>query len=125
MTRPRHHRDPLNPDPGFYTLRLVPRGWAVPCHLIVADGLYSCVIDGVQQPGAWRSDGLADLFASWIVAESSPPIVKLILFGTPCSEAEFDHKNSYREWAKRHQPRHPAANPNEPINIALLEGDEF
>jgi hypothetical protein len=125
VTRPRQHRDPLHPEPGFYLLRLCPRGWQTPCQIIETDGLHSCVIDGIQQPGQWDSDGLSELFAAWVIAESSPPIVKLILFGVPCSEAEYNQKVAYKAWAQRHQPRHPCLTPGEPINIALLEPNEF
>lgn len=118
-------RDPCRPEPGFYLWRMIPKAWAVPCRIIKQDGQYSCIIDGEEQPGSWDSDGLSDLMASWIQAETTPMIVKLILFGTPCSESEYNHKLSYKAWARIYSPRHPCLHPQSPVNLHTLAADEF
>ena len=118
-------RSITNPTPGYYLLRLMPKGWEVPARLIESDGIYTCEIDGEPVPGEWTADTLAMAMGDWVTASDSNPIVRLIIWGKPCDEAAYQHRLAVKGWALQHQPAHPAANPREPINLRLAPLTEF
>ena len=118
-------RTVTDPKPGFYLLRLVPKGWEVAARLIETDGIFTCEIDGEPVPGEWTADTLAVAMGEWVTATASNPIVRLIIWGKPCDEAVYQHRLALKAWAFQHQPDHPAAKPRWPINLRLAPLTEF
>ena len=116
-----------DPQPGLYTLRLVPKGWPVAARLDRSvDGIWSCWIDGERVPGEWTQDGLLEmLMMSFISADEAAPIARLIVWGIPCDEATYQHRLAMKVWALMHSPRHPAANPRKSIDASTLAADDF
>lgn len=123
--RTRQTRSPTAPEPGPYLLRIVPKGWETPCRVIQNNGRYSCMIDGELIPGSWSHDELGDLFAVWLVAEGSPPIVRLVLFGKACDEATYQHRLAMKDWARTNSPDHPCLFPERPMNSLLTPAEDF
>lgn len=118
-------RSPTSPTPGFYVLKLVRGAWRCPCRLTLTDGAYSCEIDGEAIPGSFDEATLQEMFADWLVGKAVSPIIKLILYGQPCDEAECAWRNATREHNRVHNPDHPSVNPTKPINRRLLSADNF
>ncbi len=115
-----------DPQPGLYTLRLVPKGWPVAARLDRSeDGIWSCWIDGERVPGEWIQDGLLAMLASWVQADDVAPIARLIVWGVPCDEGTYQHRLAMKAWALAHSPRHPAANPRKSIAPSTLAADDF
>jgi hypothetical protein len=118
-------RSPTAPDPGYYLVRLVPRGWAVACEITLDDDGYRCRIDGGEAQGPWTSDDLRVHWANWLTAEAESPIIKILTHGRRCQRSEYDYRLAMKAWALKHSPEHPAARPDRSIDVRLLEADDF
>jgi hypothetical protein len=89
-------------------MRLVPRGWSAPCQIIHhLDRSWQAIIDG--SPGVPSHDPV------------QAGVDRIWHSGTMIDEAEFRFLNATREWAKKHDPSHPAANAMLPIRPGLLK----
>lgn len=125
-----------DPRPGFYTLRLVRRGWAVPAriwkHLRPREGdpegafFFTCSINGDAMPGEWKPEDLEAHWANWLTAEGESPIIKIMARGEECTEDEYNFRLEMKAWAVANSPEHPAARPDKPIDVRLLPAsDDF
>ena len=98
-------RDPANPEPGFYKLRLVRKGPFVAARIVHDDATgWSVLIDGVSfgpHPNPWA---IARMHQVWPYAAA-------------ITEAEHDFMIAYAEWARKHSPDDPVVHPTKQINI--------
>ena len=91
------------PEPGFFTTRLVRNGPLVPARIIWHEGEgWQAVVNGEPGPTSY-DDVVAGVDLIW---NYCPRI----------SEAEYEFMLAVIAWAEEHEPRHPAANPRRPID---------
>lgn len=96
------------PQPGFFRMRLVPRGWAVPARIFhLPDDTWMAVIDG-QECAPDADPALAQ------------DVARIWHSGLHISPQEYEWLNRLREAALERQPDHPAAQPRRPIIVANL-----
>jgi hypothetical protein len=91
------------PSPGYFRLRIVRHGWRAPARIVRDGQEWHAVIDGEAYPAA------AD-------PRHAPGIDRIWHGGTQIGESEYQYLERLREWAREHQPNHPAANATLPIN---------
>lgn len=115
------------PEPGFYLLRLVPRGWEVPAEIRLEGDGYVAVIDEAPLPGRWTEAELEALVGDAMVAGElfERPMTKLLVFGLRCSETTYRHQVAMKRWAERHAGWHPCLHPTRPIDSRLLPAEDF
>ena len=95
------------PEPGFFKLRLVRKGWQVPVRVLrYTDGTWHVTVNGQDKPQS--TDPIAAGAQS--IWES----------GTAIDQTEYNYLIALREYALAHDPTHPAATPDKPIRVALL-----
>lgn len=96
------------PEPGFFRLRLVKRGWPVPCQIILRDGpLWQAERDGVlaaPHPDPAIAEYVADIWTG----------------GSKVDEFEYRWLIALKAHCLAHEPDHPAVNPRRPIDHRLL-----
>jgi hypothetical protein len=121
MPSNRHHpsqsRPVGEPQPGFYKVRLVAKGWAVPAQLGPYAHDMAVTLDG-KYLGRWSPDELRGL-------PDTHPAQRIHLYGERIDESEYRYLNALREFARAHKPGHPCLSPDKPIDIRLLAIDEF
>jgi hypothetical protein len=100
-------RDPGLPEVGYYLLRLVRQGPLVPAQIVCVDGLWHAEIDGVAYAAAADPAEAPKVFDIWLRAARTTP-------------EEYAHLLVVAEWARKHQPDHPAANPGKPISLGNM-----
>lgn len=126
---PREHRraDPNNPQPGYYKLSLIPKGWAVPVHVTIENDVIQVTVNGAQVIENWSRADLPDLFTDAIADGRlfEHPLFRIILFGEPCDETEYRHRLNLRAWAMENAPDHPCLHPERPIDIRTLPATDF
>lgn len=118
------------PVPGYYLLRLVPKGWPVPVLIRRLDEIghpFTAEIDGVPLPNAWTRERLETEAAESISRGElfEHPFLRIVLFGQPCTETEYRHRLALKTWATAHAPWHPCLNPMRPIDQRLLPAEDF
>lgn len=95
------------PEPGFFRIKLVKGGAPVAAAIYHdADGWHA-EIDGKKLPAAedpWHAEGLA---RTWH-------------YGIMVPEEEYRFMLARAAHAREHDPTHPTANPEQPINLADL-----
>ena len=106
------------PQPGFYKVRLVAKGWKVPAWIFQAGDALVAIVDGEQQIGRWRADDEAPM-------SDITPLMRVHLYGEQIDQAEWDYLNALREFCRIHKPDHPCCHPGRPIDIRLLAPDDF
>jgi hypothetical protein len=119
--------DPTNPQPGYYTVSLNPKGWAQPVRIVRRGNLIQIVVNGLQHIEQWNTDTLADDFAE-AVADGrlfEHQLFRVILFGKQCDEATYLYRLAVLEHARRHEPWHPCLHPERPIDLAAIPADDF
>jgi len=104
--RARQRRLIWPPEPGFFRMRLVRHGWAVPAR-IIHEELWQAVVDGV-----WF-DPHEDPLAAPYVARIWQGAMKI-------DPDHYDWLENVRQWALAHYPDHPAAHPYAPVDPMLL-----
>jgi hypothetical protein len=101
-----HEREPPRPhwppEPGFFSMRLVRKGWPVPCRIACDDGLWTAEVDTTTTSHLDPVIAGADLI--WHHAKR-------------ITEAEYRYLVAIRDTAP---PDHPARNPRQPIRPATL-----
>lgn len=96
------------PQPGFFELRLVRGGPKVAGQIVLQDGRWHAVINGERQ-----GEPVADPLCSRAV-------MKLWHHARPIDEAAYRYLLAKKDWAEQHQPDHPAARPNRPIQLTAM-----
>lgn len=118
-------RSPTAPTPGYYLLRLVSKGWGVPCVLFLDDGKYTAIIDEVDVAGEFTSDHLEAMMIDWLTAQEVHPLIQLCLRGEPCDQATYHQRVARKGWAREFSPDDPCLNPRKPMDRRLLRADAF
>ena len=113
--------------PGFYTLRLVPRGWPIPAWVKAhtgPEGAFHVTVNG-EDHGYWSDPAIEAAVLAWVTNQRPHIVAKLIMFGRQTTEQDYRYREAMRAWAQTHNPAHPAANPTVPMNPNLLPADDF
>jgi hypothetical protein len=97
------------PREGYYRLRLIRGGLWVGVRIWRDSGHWRVEVDGRQVRVEGDHIVPLDVFEVWPWC-----------CGQPISRREFDFLARRRDWARRHAPEHPAANPKVPIDLARL-----
>lgn len=105
-------RNPAEPEPGPYAVKLVKKGPEVAAEIITAEingeKWWSCIINNVEQlppnPDPELHEG----------------VQKVWLFGRKIDEQEYTFLLERYRWHKQHMPEHPFANPEKPIDLRLM-----
>lgn len=127
-SREQHRRAILNnPQPGYYIVSLVPKGWAVPVHVTTENDVIQVTVNGSQVIESWFAPDLPDLAVEATMEGRlfEHPLFRIILFGEPCSETEYRHRLNLRAWAVDNAPDHPCLHPERPIDIRTLPATDF
>ena len=95
------------PQPGFYTVRLVKRGPALPAITALTDGLWSTMINGVLLAPPHADPFHAGVYTVWHGGQRSDAV-------------EHAYLSAVRNWALVHQPGHPLCHPRKPIDVGAL-----
>ena len=127
MAVTRATRTLTKPTPGFYLLRIVPRGWQVPASIRRVGDLITGDVDGEPLGKLWSEQMIEEEAAEAIVngALFDHPLLRISLFGETCSETKYHHRAAIKVWAKEHAPWHPCLSPRRPIDPALLPAEDF
>jgi hypothetical protein len=95
------------PETGFFLIRLVRGGWKVPCQIARCPETsdWIAIIDGetTRHPDPTE----AGVMRIWLAGES-------------VEEWVARDRDALREWAKAHDPDHPAANPRKAVDPMRL-----
>lgn len=104
--------------PGFYRKRLIKDGPLVPVHLLA-----------IEERDPATNELVADVeYQLWIDGEivlNFLPRYPAGLFGEEITEAEYDFMRATTRHAVAHEPDHPAANPNAPIDLMTAPPPQF
>jgi hypothetical protein len=107
------------PEPGPFKIRLVARGWQVPARIlheplsgaVGCDGAtlyqWQAVVDGIAREPDHDPARAEDVARIWHS-------------GQRISEDDYRFLVDMGDWARAHDPRHPAANPLRPIDPSRL-----
>lgn len=96
------------PAPGLFAMRLVARGWQVPCRILRHPG------------GTWQAEINGRAYASNPDPAFAPMVERVWVGGRIIDRLEYDWLIATREWAEVHAPEHPAVRPNMPIDPRTL-----
>jgi hypothetical protein len=100
-------RDIWPPQPGYFRMRLVKKGWRAPAEIRFENGLWQAIIDG--DAGEPNADPLV------------AGVDQIWHYGQFIDRPTYDYLNATREWARAHDGQHPAADATRPINPRLLK----
>lgn len=102
------------PEPGFFTVKLVKGGPFVPARIY-----HPCPIEmGVWDEWNWLDRRWPDLVAE--IDGEEVEIDRVWLWGRPTTFKEFEFLSHRSRWAHASAPHHPAANPRERIDLGKL-----
>jgi hypothetical protein len=105
VTQPSRRVD--QPTPGFYLVRIVPKGPFVGASITLHDdGTWSVMRDGITEGPATDP---------WEL-----PLMHHVFLGRFSTEEEVKFRIGLARWAAIYKPDHPAANPTKAINIDKL-----
>jgi hypothetical protein len=95
------------PEPGFFTMRLVRGGWQVPCAIAYdeASGLWTATVDGEAK------------------SHIDPQTAGVLLIwerGVRIEEWRFRDLEALKAWARGNDPTHPCLSPRHRINPMAL-----
>lgn len=110
--------------PGYYVLRLVPKGWEVPCALHREDDRFKVEIDETMIPTAWTIGELEEFWPPRSLSDGNP-VLRVAYYGRPCNLTEYLYRVGYKKWAREHQPDHPCLQPTVPIKQSHLPPNDF
>lgn len=111
---------PIAPQHGaLFRIRLVRKGPYVAARVDLEDGLWWITQAGERLTQPYREDQLEEVINGAVMEGKafSHPLVRLLVFGQPIDEQEYDFLIAEAKWAKQHAPEHPAANPDKPISL--------
>lgn len=97
------------PSPGWFSLRLVSKGWPVPARIACDNGRWHAEIDG-------------EIFADHPDPVHAPRVADIWQSGTIVDEADYQWRTAVREDARARGDRdHPSLNPRKPISHMRLK----
>ncbi len=108
MSRSATHDILSTPEPGFFLIRLVRKGWKVAARITLDDGLYRAEING-SPSGPAVADPL-----------ENRSVMRIWETGEKVEEGVYRHRLALKEWAENNDRTHPAANPRTPIDLANM-----
>jgi len=91
------------PEPGFYKRRLTKGGPWVAVRFFIENAVLRVEVDGRTH----RAGQPIDPYEEWPLC-------------WPSNDREFAFFAMLREWAVKHQPNHPAARPEQPIDLNAI-----
>lgn len=91
------------PTPGFYLVRLVPKGPFVGAQIAHDETGWWCMLDGTHSGPVADPVSLSD-------------VEKIHTYGRFTTQAEVMFRIGIKRWAEIHKPDHPAAHPRRAIN---------
>lgn len=92
------------PEPGYFRLRLVTKGPWVPAQICCEGGQWFVVVNGAKR--ASSADPFQAQSLTWVWER-----------GHIISRDDYETMLTFAQWAERHNPVHPAARPNERIDL--------
>lgn len=102
------------PEPGFFTLRMVRGGPLVAARIYRPCPLEMAVWEPWQHLDRW--------YALEAEIDGQPCAVDRVwLFGRPIPWREFEFLSHRAQWARDHAPDHPAARPRERIDLGRMK----
>lgn len=108
MSRVGTHNALEPPEPGYFLMRLVRKGWSrVPARILFEDGLWQAEIDGSRGPKVQNPLNSSGVMRVWETARRVP-------------QHEYDKAVEIKEWAKQNDPTHPALNPRQAIDLTEM-----
>jgi hypothetical protein len=111
MLNPRHSPNQRRrvdlPSSGFFTLRLVRGGWAVPAQIARNGRFWFAVVDG-------------ETLAAHADPFQAEKVAAIHEFGTAIEQSHYVWLLALREWAAEHDPDHPCLHPYRAINPMQL-----
>ena len=116
-------RDPAKPQVGYYKLRLVKGGPFVPARII---RICHCTIGAEgDRPHEWffTCDRYPPLSAE--INGQEADVARVWAYGRKIKPSEYDHLTALREWAKRHAPQEPEANPRHAPDLMSMAIPQF
>lgn len=115
-------RNPARPEPGFFKLRLVKGGPWVPASITRP---CTCTIGGDRPPHEWKET--CDRFPTLAgeINREEGDIYQIWAYGREISEDEYNHLTALCEWAEKHAPHEPEANPYQAIDPMSMAIPQF
>lgn len=108
--------------PGHYRVRLARRGPWVGALIEVTKGTISVVVDGYPHNETWELADLAEITTAAVIDGEAfrHPLLRVAWFGEEIEEADYRHLLAVSRWAREHRPKHPAANPERPVDLGQI-----
>lgn len=91
----------------------------VGARLDLEDGLWWVTQNGERLSQPYPADAVGDIVDDSLVSGEAfkHPLLRLLLWGEPVTQAEYDYLVATAKWAMEHQPDHPMARPEQPVNL--------
>ena len=95
------------PQPGFYTVRLVKKGPELPAVITLTDGLWAAAVNGKPLAAPHPDPFHAGVYTVWHGGRRS-------------DAAQHSHLSAMLAWALVYQPDHPLCHPRKPVDVGAL-----
>lgn len=105
--------------PGHYRYRRVRGGPWLPALVTVEDGMIYVVDRGDRLSAGIAVDAHEDLIVNAVMAGEAftDRLVRIMWFGEPIDQTEYEHLLAVLAWARENHPEHPMLRPDEPIRL--------
>lgn len=107
------------PEPGFFTLRLVKGGPKVPARIIHAPATDPLTGETLDRSYWWSAE-ISGKPAGEPSMQPTDEVMRIWLFGEPITEADYRYEVADMDWCLAHAPAEPKANPRQRIDLASL-----
>lgn len=104
-------------------VRRVRNGPLIACEITVNGGVVSIAEDGKTSATPIPLTDVDETLIEWATGETLHPVMRALMFGQPIEEPEYRYLLTMGAWAREHAPSHPAAKPDEPIDINTIPID--
>lgn len=112
--------DPERQTEGYFEVRRSARHPWTAAHVRLDGDVYVLTLRGVELAERWPRQDVLTLFAQCLLEERNAfthPLLSVWLFGRPCDKTAYDYRLKLGRWAAEHAPTHPAARPDDPVDI--------
>lgn len=105
--------------PGLYRVRRTRNGPWIAAEITVTAGLIEVIENGVPHAERWPVDNFPTILSDAVMAGEAfgHPLLRILWFGVPIERQEHRALLALSRWAQANDPRHPAANPDRPVNM--------